>query len=568
MNAAPASLRPARQAAPVLLLSLKYRDELAAALDQLGWLVIATRRTDAVAERLKSSNAQLIVLDLRGGGPSAIDTLSELSGMTVPILLLYDDSQKGGLARAVEAGVSHLLRAPFAPEELDAVLVLSCQAKHPIDRQILPARPDRDGLTGLAQLAEFRAWMSGAMEAGPASLMLVNVARFDAINAAMGREVGDGALRAIAHRIEPLVSEVGDCPKLLARMPGAEFIIGIGTSISPERLHLLAEAIVEAVARPFTSKDGPLRLGCRVVAVEKGHRHKSAAGLIRQAGSLMGEIRDSDSGAIKFQIGAQAELAALSQSLHADLRGALSNNQIELLFQPQVGVASGLIEGVEALARWQHPERGEIGAATLFAVAEQSNYMVELSAYIQRRALMIAAAWPANLAHLRLAVNVTAGDISRPRFLRNFQALIDESGFPRQRLTVEVTETGLMENLQSATRILAQLRMNGSRVAIDDFGTGYSSLAWLKELPADYLKLDQGLSGEILGGDRDSVVLRGVIGMARSLGLSVIAEGVETEGQLALLAREGCTLYQGFLCAPALSVEALSALVQSRSIGV
>ena len=139
--------------------------------------------------------------------------------------------------------------------------------------------------------------------------------------------------------------------------------------------------------------------------------------------------------------------------------------------------------------------------------------------------------------------------------------MIEESGFPRGRLTIEITESSLMQNLEATAKTLSQFRAVGCRVAIDDFGTGYSSLAWLKTLPADYLKLDQGLAGDIMGSERDAVVLRGVIGMARSLGLSVIAEGVETETQLALLAREGCTLYQGFFCSPPVDVVGLLGLL-------
>jgi EAL domain-containing protein (putative c-di-GMP-specific phosphodiesterase class I) len=139
--------------------------------------------------------------------------------------------------------------------------------------------------------------------------------------------------------------------------------------------------------------------------------------------------------------------------------------------------------------------------------------------------------------------------------------MVGESGFDPKRLTVEVTEDGLIEDLGAAARLLAELREGGLRVAIDDFGTGYSSLAYLKALPLDYLKIDKRLSDDISGSARDRIVVRGVIDMARSLGLEVIAEGVESEEQLGLLAREGCTLYQGFLCAPPVTADELAALV-------
>jgi EAL domain-containing protein (putative c-di-GMP-specific phosphodiesterase class I) len=245
------------------------------------------------------------------------------------------------------------------------------------------------------------------------------------------------------------------------------------------------------------------------------------------------------------------------------LRNALDRDEIEMLFQPQVSVTSGKIIGVEALARWQHPVHGELGAATLFAVAEQSDYLLALSQHIQQRAAAQAAAWPESLSKLRMAVNVTSQDIGRAGFSENFLAMIDASGFPRARLTVEITESGLIEDLNAAATLLASLRAGGCRVAIDDFGTGYSSLAYLKALPLDYLKIDKKLAQDIAGSTRDRIVVRGVIDMARSLGLAVIAEGVETEEQLSLLAREGCNYYQGFLCGEPLDVVALEHLMKT-----
>jgi EAL domain-containing protein (putative c-di-GMP-specific phosphodiesterase class I) len=244
-----------------------------------------------------------------------------------------------------------------------------------------------------------------------------------------------------------------------------------------------------------------------------------------------------------------------------DLRRPLDQDEIEIRYQPQVSVTTGEIVGVEALARWNHPLYGELGANTLFGVAEGSDYLVQLSDHVQRKAIGEAAAWPESLASLRLSVNITAADMLRPGFAASFLALVRESGFDPARLTVEVTEGGLIDDLAAAGDLLAALRQGGLRVAIDDFGTGYSNLAYLKALPLDYLKLDKRISQDIAGSTRDRIVVRSVIDMARSLGLDVVAEGVETEEQLSLLAQEGCTLYQGFLCAPPVVTEALIGLV-------
>ena len=197
----------------------------------------------------------------------------------------------------------------------------------------------------------------------------------------------------------------------------------------------------------------------------------------------------------------------------------------------------------------------------MFAAAQRADLEIGLADHIQQLALTLAAQWPAVLSNLRLSLNLTAADIARPGFADLFLDRVDLSGFRRTQLTLEITESGLIEDLGSAAALLSLLRGAGCRTAIDDFGTGYSSLAYLKALPLDYLKIDKKLAQDITGSARDRIVVRGVIDMARSLGLTVIAEGVETQAQLDGLATEGCQIYQGFLCAEPLTVPALVALL-------
>jgi diguanylate cyclase (GGDEF)-like protein len=565
MNIQSSPVRTTSKVGPLLLLSFQHRDSMAASLTALGWQVEAARRTQGVAKRLAASGAALVLIDARGAAEDATSAVRTLAGKARAMIVLYDRGWDDALAQFAADGATHLLAAPFSEAELSATLSAASRSIGPqTQASLLPfntADTPRDSLTGLAPAAAFRTWLGERMGNGNLSLLLVNISRFDMINAAFGRETGDVALRALAHRVEPLLADTRVVDKIIARMPGAEFAIALAGDLSAERLHMLAEAIVDAVARPFSTGDEVIRLGCRIGVVQSSPQDRTPGQFIKRGSVVLAEGRDSEAGPIRMIVGTDAAAAALSHSLHADLRAALIAGQIDILFQPQVSIASGRIEGVEALARWQHPRHGEIGAATLFAVAQQSDYMLELSTHIQRHAVTLAAAWPASLDHLRLSVNVTAGDIGKPRFIRSFLDMVDESGFPRERLTVEITESGLMADLNHAGRILGQLRTAGCRVAIDDFGTGYSSLAWLKALPADYLKLDSGLTSEIGGSERDRVVIRAVISMAGSLGLSVIAEGVETEAQRALLAGEGCSLYQGFLCARPLDGAGLEKLV-------
>ncbi|MBV9932071.1 MAG: EAL domain-containing protein [Alphaproteobacteria bacterium] len=421
----------------------------------------------------------------------------------------------------------------------------------------------RDAMTGVRDARAARAWIDRQLataDGGAPALVaiLLAVSRFDAINAAFGRRTGDAVLQAAARRIERLADGDGR-RRLVARVAGAEFAILLAAPASLVEGRFLAGQLIEAIGRPFVCGDHVITLASRagVVASAAGD---DAASLLRRASGALAEAKASEAGPVLVQDEGAAGDSAIGDQLEVDLRRALDRDEIEILFQPQVAIASRRIVGAEALARWRHPQLGELGAATLFSAAERSDYLAQLSDHVQRKAIAAASAWPEALHGLRLSVNITAADIVRPGFAAQFLRQVRDSGFAPGRLTVEVTEGGLIEDLGAAAALLAELRQGGLRVAIDDFGTGYSSLAYLKALPLDYLKIDKRLVEDIGGSPRDQVVVRSVIDMARSLGLEVIAEGVETEEQLALLAREGCQLFQGFLCAPPVDAERLAEL--------
>jgi EAL domain-containing protein (putative c-di-GMP-specific phosphodiesterase class I)/GGDEF domain-containing protein/ActR/RegA family two-component response regulator len=423
------------------------------------------------------------------------------------------------------------------------------------------AEPPRtkDQLTGLSTIAAARQWLVSRHDQR-LMLLMIGLTRFEMINGAFGRITGDAVLRSLGRRVERIIAEVCGTEYSVARLSGATFLVA--GAVPVDRRTILIGELTAAIERPVIAEGHEVRVGCCIGGAET-HPGESVPDLLRRVNAILVQARAQLSNSVIIH-NTSAEAANDDIALATDLRAALDRNEIDVLFQPQVAISTGEIIGVEALARWQHPKLGMLGAATLFAVAEQSNYLVALSAHIQRRAVEAAAGWPAALQKLRLAVNVTAQDIARVGFAAGFLRMLDESGFARARLTVEITESGLIADLGAAADLLAELRDGGCRVAIDDFGTGYSSLAYLKALPLDYLKIDKALAQDIVGTLRDRVVVRGVIDMARSLGLAVIAEGVETEEQRVALAAQGCNYYQGFLCAEALDITALEKLMLSR----
>lgn len=403
----------------------------------------------------------------------------------------------------------------------------------------------RDELTGLHSRQAALDWLE-RRSGLPTTALLLSISQFGRMNAAYGQVVGDALLGRIARRVERMTADVA-AGSIVARIAGTEFLIGLTDEAADgDRATFLARQLISAIGRPFSAGDHLIRLTARC-GIAQSRPDDDATRLLRRAGTALADARQGGGEGIRIFSAAKRSRQVDADQLETDLRLALDRGEIGIVFQPQYPVDGDQMIGVEALARWNHAQYGPLGAGMLFATAERSDYMLPLSAHIQAEALRQAAAWPRALSNLRLSINVTAEDIAQPGFMQQFLNLVDTSGFPRSRLTVEITESGLIEDVEHATVLLTALRGEGLAVAVDDFGTGYSSLAYLKSLPLDYLKIDSGLAQDIAGTARDRIIVRGVIHMAKSLGLRVIAEGVETEQQRDLLAREGCDYYQGFL---------------------
>lgn len=523
-----------------------------------------------------TSQAHVALVDLRGvRTPSRwiADMARAVDVTDSALVVLVDAADADKTVRLAAEGVTHMLVAPFSDEELGTVLHLAegvarrlrCDAQ-PVAPVAGGNRSGMDFLTGLTDRQAAMAWLDHALAARAVSTcLLIGISQFESINAAYGPVVGDALLARAAGRITRIVQAAGWNGALVARMGGAEYLVALPVredASGQEHALMLARQIHAAVARPFVVGAQTIRLTARC-GVAEALAGDDAGRLIRRANGALADARRNGAGDICIRSADRRGRGVDPDRLDADLRLALERGEIGILFQPQYASSDDRIVGVEALARWNHRQLGQLGAAMLFDAAERSDYLLPLSRHIQREALQQAGAWPDALDGLRLSINVTANDIAQEDFLPRLLAMVAESGFPRERLTVEITESGLIQNLRLAGDVLRSLRGEGLRVAIDDFGTGYSSLAYLKALHPDYLKIDSGLTRDIAGAPRDRLIVRGIIAMAKSLALTVVAEGVEREEELALLAREGCDIYQGFLRSAGVESPELVALVSS-----
>jgi len=356
-------------------------------------------------------------------------------------------------------------------------------------------------------------------------VILVQIDQLARINHSAGTETGDALLEEVGRRLSVFARNEFGPGSSVDRLEGPRFLIAPARPQSLAALQAQERALHVALAEPMVG-DPNGRLAIRI-ATALITRDESVGDQLRTATDQLARPASARDGAM--------------------VKAALSRGEVAIFYQPQYDVATGAMVGVEALLRWQHPELGLLGAGPLVTAARAARMERELTEHAHRVALTEVAAWPKVLAKLRVSLNITAADLGDPDFADRLAAMVRAARVDPDRLTLELTEQAMLSDPASAADQLAQIRALGCAIAIDDFGTGYSSLSLLARLPIDYLKIDSGFTRTIDGSDRDRIVVRAIVDLARALGLLVVAEGIEQESQLARLKDIGVATWQGFL---------------------
>lgn len=413
-----------------------------------------------------------------------------------------------------------------------------------------------DALTGLpgvdALRARLRKWNASGKNQGDGPrlhALFLGLRRFDALNLAYGTAAGDAALAEVASRLSHFASDELEGPWIVSRSGGSNFVLAANEACSRQRWQLFASQLADLVARPIGTAAGEVRLTPRI-ALLRGVGRESAESLLDRLAQTAVNMGRQHGKRIAWADGETTRPGRTSAQLEADVLRAIDKAEIEVLYQPQFALPDGRLAGAEALARWNHRKIGRIGAAALFGIAEQADFVAPLSRHIATLALAGAREWPEGL---RLSLNVTAIELSADSYFSELMQAVRRSGFSPGRLTLEVTEQALLADIQLAARALGALSGQGIRIALDDFGAGFCNFRYLKLLPLDYLKLDRSMVEGITRDPRDLAVLRGIVAMARALDLDVVVEGIENEEQRFCVAEEGCTAYQGYLGAKPMS---------------
>jgi diguanylate cyclase (GGDEF)-like protein len=402
-----------------------------------------------------------------------------------------------------------------------------------------------DDLTGLPNRLHFRDRISRAVETArrdgsPVAVLILDLDRFKEVNETLGHGSGDELLQAIAERLRQLRSD----DLLLARLGGDEFGL-VGPRMSVAEAVALAEEVHAALDAPFVVRDIPLVIEASIGISTCPDNGADVETLLGAADSAMSAAKDRRAGVVLYD-GTLDAGTADALTLVSQLRPALEREELVLHFQPQIALATGSVVGAEALVRWQHPERGLLQPGAFVPFVERTGASRALSDYVLAHATRQLRDWRRRGFDLGVAVNLTMFDLLDARLPEKVADLLERAEVEPAWLELEITESVIMGDPGRVREVLERLKAIGVRLAIDDFGTGYSSLSYLKNLPVDILKIDRSFVMAMDANDDDRAIVRSTIDLAHNLGLSVVAEGVDSSQTLAELARYGCDVAQGF----------------------
>lgn len=414
--------------------------------------------------------------------------------------------------------------------------------------------PNRTLFTQLAEQAMLEAKRTG----GHGAFLFVDLNRFKPINDSLGHEVGDRVLMEVAARLRSCLRGTD----VVCRFGGDEFVVGLFEITSRQHAALVAEKLLAAMEPPVLIDGRDLKVGAAIGVAVYPDDGGDVKTLLRLADIAMYRAKLAGPDIFTFYSEDMNQRAAQRLALENGLRRALAHDELKLYYQPKVDIASGRIVGAEALVRWQDPERGMISPGEFIPIAEETGLIVQIGNWVLETACRQARTWQdAGLPTLHLAVNLSARDFSAGLPGR-VQALLERTGISPQWLELEITEGMLMNQTESVIRMMHEVAALGVPLSLDDFGTGYSSLSYLKRFPIRTLKIDRSFVINIPEDANDCAISGAIIGLAKQLGLNVIAEGVESVEQWDFLASAGCDEIQGYLFSPPVPAEKFEAMVR------
>ncbi|MFZ3285619.1 MAG: EAL domain-containing protein, partial [Telluria sp.] len=498
-------------------------------------------------------------------GFTACARMQELpGGTTIPVLMITALEDNSSVERAFAAGASDYIPKPIH------YAVLSQRVRRIIEANRAEKRirhlTYNDLLTGLPNRTLFfdllgQAVEHAAREQSELAVLFMDLDRFKYVNDNLGHDVGDRLLVAVAQRVRRAVRGVD----VVARLGGDEFTVVLGGVDGPAPAAAAAHNICRVLAAPFQIDGNDIFVTSSVGIAMYPHDGLDVPTLVKHADAAMYRAKKTNTG---FQFYEASMEQSLSEHvrLESDLRRALEHGELEVYYQPQARLDNEQIIGMEALVRWKHPTRGMVSPVEFIPLAEETGLINPLGEWVLRSACAQLKSWiDDGLPPMRVAVNLSVRQLLlQKNFTATVKSVLTDTGLAAHLLELEITESPLMEQAQDTLQALHQLRQLGIRLSIDDFGTGYSSLSYLKRFPVDIIKIDRSFVRDVAHDADDAAIVTGIIALAHSLRLEVVAEGVETQAQLNFLREQNCDLLQGYYLSPAVSAEQFAQLVRAR----
>ncbi|MGB7413340.1 MAG: EAL domain-containing protein, partial [Thermosynechococcaceae cyanobacterium] len=457
----------------------------------------------------------------------------------------------------------------WSPQEESVMFAMAASISAALQRQdkeeIIRHQAFHDALTDLPNRVLFNDRLKLALAAAHRSqqsvaVMFLDLDRFKVINDSLGHSMGDELLQDVAHRLTACMRE-GDT---VARWGGDEFTLLLPQAQSVDDITLTAYRILDALKKPFSIRDQELHVTASI-GIALSTAEDDAEILLQNADVAL--YRSKEHGRGTYQLFSPAMNSKVPDllALENGLRHAIERSELLLYYQPKINIQTGAIMGLEALIRWQHPERGLVSPATFIPLAEETGLIIEIGEWVLRTACQQAVEWHRQgLMPLSVAVNLSPRQFYQPNLPEIVDQVLLQTQLPPQSLELEVTETTAVKNMDFTKSVLRQLKDIGVHIAMDDFGTGYSSLNYLKELPFNTLKIDQSFIRDLKPQSTDVEIIKAVLGLGRGLNLEIVAEGVDSEEQLGVLQELECEIVQGYLFSRPLPADEITTLLKAN----
>lgn len=546
-------------------------------LNAEGFQAIAADNGSSGVVLAQTEQPDLIICDIMMpelDGYEVLKTLQQSpTTSTIPFIFLTAKTERSDWRKAMKLGADDYLTKPFTRAELlDAIASrlqkqVSLNQRHSLELQQAEAQLNyllrHDFLTNLPnrlllqeQFNQLVAQSNPYFRQIP--LLSLSLEHLNRIINTLGPASGDLLLQSVAERLLRCIGT----QDTVAQLATDQFAILLVSANHQKKVIQVAERILEAFAAPFHIGIHEISLLPKIGISLFGRDSCDLDTLIKHASAAREDANKPGKKPYQFYIASIGTKSQEALLLEVELRQALEREELDVYYQPKVNLQTGEIEGAEALVRWYHPERGSVSPAEFIPLAEKTGFIIALGEWVLRTACAQAQVWhEAGLAPIQIAVNLSGHQFNQPHLNRSIIEVLNETGLDPRYLELELTESTLVHNPDAAIATLSELKSLGIQISIDDFGTGYSSLSYLKQFPFDILKIDRSFVCHLTEDSKNAAITTAILQLARSLNLKVVAEGVETEAELAFLSGHQCDQIQGYWFSPPLSAKTFGELL-------